>query len=87
VFLKVTNANHPERLPLTLPREVKPVFEISNLGKSVLHPPRAALAENGLEVTLEELVGVEEILFGVGFGGGDSCKRFVQQADDPPLFG
>ncbi len=27
-----------------------------------------------------------EVLFGVGFGGGEALKRFVQQANDPLLF-
>ena len=27
------------------------------------------------------------ILFSIGFGGGDALKRFVQQTDDPLLFG
>ena len=35
----------------------------------------------------EEGAGVLEVLFGVGFGGGEALKRFVQQADDPLLFG
>ena len=42
---------------------------------------------DGLEVAFEEGAGVLEILFGVGFGGGEARKRFVQQADDPLLFG
>ena len=28
-----------------------------------------------------------EVLFGVGFGGGDAVKRFVEDADDSLLFG
>ena len=28
-----------------------------------------------------------EVLFGVGFGGGDTLERLVQDADNPPLFG
>jgi hypothetical protein len=40
-----------------------------------------------LEVAFEEGAGVFEVLFGVGFGGGEARKRFVQQADDPLLFG
>ena len=32
-------------------------------------------------------MGVLEVLFGVGFGGGDAVKRFVEDADDSPLFG
>jgi hypothetical protein len=40
-----------------------------------------------LEVAFEEGAGVLEVLFGVGFGGGNALKRFVQQADDTLLFG
>lgn len=54
---------------------------------ALLNPPRAALGEDGLEVAFEEGAGVLEVLFGVGFGGGEALKRFVQQADDPLLFG
>jgi hypothetical protein len=45
------------------------------------------LGEDGLEVAFEEGAGVLEVLFGVGFGGGDALKRFVEDADDPPLLG
>jgi hypothetical protein len=38
-------------------------------------------------VAFEEGTGVLEVLFGVGFGGGDALKRFVENADDPQLFG
>src|SRR5712692_9923659 len=38
-------------------------------------------------VTFKQSAGVLEVLFGVGFGGGDAVKRFVEDADDPPLFG
>ncbi len=31
--------------------------------------------------------GVLEVLFGVGFGGGDAVKRFVEDGDDAVLFG
>ena len=51
------------------------------------HPPLAALGEDGLQVAFEEGAGVLEVLFGVGFGGGDALKRFVEDADDPLLFG
>ena len=40
-----------------------------------------------MEVAFEEGAGVLEVLFGVGFGGGDALKRFVEEADDPLLFG
>ena len=49
--------------------------------------PFAALGEDGVEVAFEQGAGVLEVLFGVGFGGGDALKRFVEDADDPPLFG
>ena len=57
------------------------------LAERLLHPPLAALGEDGLEVAFEEGAGVLEVLFGVGFGGGDALKRFVEDADDPLLFG
>ncbi|MGB2624701.1 MAG: hypothetical protein WA857_13330 [Candidatus Acidiferrum sp.] len=34
----------------------------------------------------EERAGVLEVFFGVGFGGGDAVKRFVEDADDALLF-
>ena len=45
------------------------------------------MGEDGLEVAFEEGAGVLEVLLGVGFGGGEALKRFVQQADDPLLVG
>ena len=50
-------------------------------------PTLAALGEDGLEVAFEEGAGVLEVLFGVGLRGGDARKRFVEDADDPPLLG
>src|SRR2546430_8189084 len=44
------------------------------------HPPIPALGEDGLELAFEEGAGVLEVLFGVGFGGGDARKRFVEDA-------
>jgi hypothetical protein len=38
-------------------------------------------------MAFEEGAGVLEVLFGVGFRGGEALKRFVQQSDDPLLFG
>ena len=51
------------------------------------HPPIAASVEDSSEIPSEDVVGVLEILFGVGFGGGYALKRFVEDADDPLLFG
>jgi hypothetical protein len=39
-----------------------------------------------VKVTVEEGAGVLEVFFGVGFGGGDTLKRFVENANDPLLF-
>ena len=60
---------------------------VAYITESLLHPPLAALGEDGLEVAFKEGAGVLEVLFGVGFGGGDALKRFVEDADDPLLFG
>ena len=42
----------------------------------LLHARLAALGEDGLQVAFKQGAGVLEILFGVGFGGGDAFKRF-----------
>ena len=60
--------------------------------KNGYRPPSTAAFASSLclqvvEVAFEEGAGVLEVLFGVGFGGGDARKRFVEDADDPPLFG
>jgi hypothetical protein len=52
-----------------------------------LFPPFPALGEDGLQVAFKEGASVLEVLLGVGFDGGDSLKRFVEDADDPLLFG
>jgi hypothetical protein len=38
-------------------------------------------------MTFKKITGFLEVLFGVGFGGGDAGKSFVEDADDSPLFG
>src|SRR5450631_873832 len=43
--------------------------------------------KDGLQMACEDGAGVLEVLFGVGFGGGDALKRLVEDADDPPLLG
>ena len=60
---------------------------VADITQLRLYPPLAALGKDGLEVTFEEGAGVLEILFGVGLCGGDAVKRFVEDADDPLLFG
>ena len=60
---------------------------LANISQPLLHPPLTALGEDGFEVAFEEGAGVLEVLFGVGLGGGEAGKRFVEDADDPLLFG
>src|SRR5262245_34533855 len=50
-------------------------------------PPLTTFREDGLQVAFKQRTGVLEVPFGVGFGGGDAVKRFVEDADDPLLFG
>ena len=68
-------------------RQIESPLKNTNFVEAFVDPPLAALGEDGLEVAFEEGAGVLEVLFGVGFGGGEARKRFVQQADDPLLFG
>ena len=52
-----------------------------------LHPPLTTLSKDRLEVAFKQGAGVLEVLFGVGFGGGDAVKCFVEDGDDALLFG
>ena len=63
------------------------VFDIAEFREGLRDPSMVALDKDGLEMALEEGACVSEVLFGVGFGGGEALKRFVEQADDPLLFG
>jgi hypothetical protein len=38
-------------------------------------------------MTLKDRTGVLQVPFGIGFGGGEARKRFVEQGDDSLLFG
>ena len=58
-----------------------------SLPKVVSIHTMAAVGKDGLEVGFEEGAGVLEVFFGVGFGGGDAVKRFVEDTDDALLFG
>ena len=60
---------------------------VANSRELPIHPPLAALGEDGLEVAFKEGAGILEVLCGVGFGGGDALKHFVEEADDPLLHG
>jgi hypothetical protein len=39
-----------------------------------------------LQCIVKKLAGVLEVLFGVGFGGGDVGKGFVEEGDNSTLF-
>jgi len=45
------------------------------------------LGEDRLKITFKQSAGVLEVLFGVGFGYGNALKCFVENADNPLLFG
>ncbi len=49
------------------------------------NPP--PLRKNELQMAFKQGPRILQILFGVGFGGGDALKRFVKDADDAVLFG
>ncbi len=38
-------------------------------------------------MAFKQRAGVLKVPFGVGLGGGEASKRFVEHADDPLLFG
>ncbi len=57
------------------------------ISQPFLYPPSTTLCENGLQVAFKEITGILEVLFGVGFGGGDAGKGLVEDADDALLFG
>ncbi len=42
--------------------------------------------ENCGQLCFKEIAGVLEVLFGIGFGGGDVGKGFVEEGDDAALF-
>ena len=61
--------------------------KLTNVSQFCLEPTFTRLSEDGLKMAFKQRAGVLEVLFGVGFGGGDAVKRFVEDADDPLLFG
>jgi hypothetical protein len=64
----------------------KALEKLAYIAESFIYRIAAALCEDGLEVAFEEATGVSEVLFGVGFGGGDALKRFAKDPDNPLLF-
>jgi hypothetical protein len=52
-------------------------FQKTLVAELLLDPSLSALGEDRLEVAFEEGAGVLEVLFGVGFGGGDALS-FIQ---------
>src|SRR4029077_7022211 len=49
-------------------------------------PIHTAFGEDGFQVAFKQSAGVLEVLFGIGFGGGEAFKRFVEDANDAVLF-
>ncbi len=45
------------------------------------------LTKDSFQVAFEEGTGVAEVLFGVGRGGSEAVKCFVEDTDEAPLFG
>lgn len=45
------------------------------------------MQKNGLQVAFKDGAGALEVFFGVGFGGGDFVKGFIEDANDALLFG
>ena len=62
-------------------------MNVSNFSQLPFWPPLAVLAEDGLQVAFKQGAGVLEVLFGVGPGGSDAVKRFVEDGDDALLLG
>ncbi len=63
------------------------MLHITYGSERLLYPPLTTLGEDGLEVAFEEGAGVLEVFFGVGAGGGDAVKGFVEDGDDALLLG
>jgi hypothetical protein len=63
------------------------MFNVAEFREWLLDPPITAVGEDRLEMTCEDSAGVLDVPFGIGPGGGDALKRFVENADDPQLFG
>ena len=72
---------------MILRRVVGSVAHVVHDSQFTRQPTIASACEDRFEVAFEEGAGVLEVLFGVGFGGGDARKRFVEDADHPPLLG
>jgi len=63
------------------------LIHLTHFAKSYLNPPLPSLTEHGLKMALKERAGVLDVPLGVGFGGGEARKRFVEQGDDSLLLG
>src|ERR1700722_12844600 len=60
---------------------------IAEFTELLLRPPVAALREDDFQMAFKYGAGVFEVLFGVGLSSGDALKCFVEDTDDPLLFG
>lgn len=48
-------------------------------------PPTHCFGASGFNLALKQRTSVLEVLFSVGFGGGDAVKRFIEDGDDAML--
>ncbi len=60
-------------------------LEQTLITKLSIAPSKLAPSEDCIEVTFEQGAGVLQVLFAVGFGGGNALKRFVEDAYNPLL--
>jgi hypothetical protein len=60
---------------------------INNFIQAHFSPAIPPPAEGNCKMTFKDRAGVPEAPLGVGFGGGEARKRFVEQGDDSLLFG
>ena len=58
---------------------------VSSLSECHLHPPLPSLSKHRLEVALKQSPRVLQVPSGVGLGGGQPGKGFVEDAHDPLL--
>src|SRR3974390_3218996 len=79
IYVKLATFHH------CLGRQEVATSNLKAISYRFLNPIPSAAGEDRLQMAFEEGAGVLEVLFCVGFGGGDARKRLVEDADDPPL--
>src|ERR1035437_1715697 len=86
--LDAPTRHHRNRsIALLIFRNIESALKCELIAYRCFYPPHTPLRENGLQVAFKQGAGVLEVLFGVGFGGGDAVEGFVEEGDDAVLFG